>query len=287
MELKNVFKKAESNKRLPDGVSIQPREPDTEALRKAPKLWLGNNAQLTAFNNVFSLYIPRGELFFIRSVRNYKDQIKDPELKAMVVAFMQQETLHSKAHDAFNESFKLHGFDVDGELEYIYKIFDRVEKYVPKIIQLGMTVFFEHITATMAAGAFEGQLAGEIDPEVHAFNLWHAAEELEHKNVAFDVFKEVGGGYLTRALSGFVAPLIMFPFVRRSMKRMLKVYNEPATEDNKRQFKIVEAAKERQALVIKKFYSPSFHPWNQDDRGILNQWYERFNVSGEVASHSL
>lgn len=279
MELKNRFNKAESGNHLPSGVSIQPREPDMSALRNTPKLWFGGNPRLTIFNNVFSLYIPRGELFFIRSVRYYKDQIKDPELQAMITAFMQQETLHSKAHDAFNESFKNHGFDVDKELEYINRHFDWVEKWVPKRIQLGMTVFFEHLTASMAEGAFEIPKEESIIPlDVKEFFQWHAAEELEHKNVAFDVLTEIGGGYVTRMVSAILGPLLMLPAVRKTGQRMRKVYNESMTEENKQQMKEKGEADKRLKKQVRKYYSPSFHPWKQDDREILKQWYESISI---------
>jgi len=282
MKLINKHKKVESNAHLPEGISIQPRQPDMDALSKTQKLWFGKNRPLTIFSNVFSLYIPRGELFFIRSVRHYKDDIKDPELKAMVVAFMQQEVLHAKAHDAFNESFKEHGFDVDGELERIYKLFDQIEKYVPKKIQLGMTVFLEHITATMAADAFTNETTAEIvDPEVLAFNQWHAAEELEHKNVAFDVLKEVGGGYFTRITSALLAPILIAPAIKDSMKRMAEVYNEPVTEENREQFRRLRPSQMEQLKTIRKYFIPKFHPWKQDDTGLLMGWYDNFKDGGD------
>lgn len=289
MEVKNLFKKAESTRHLPEGVHIQPRQPNVEALKYTPKLWFGNNSALTTFANVFSLWIPRGEIFFIRSVRHYNDRIKDPELKEMVTAFMQQETLHAKAHDAFNESFKQHGFDVDAELEFIYKTFDRIEKWVPKRIQLGMTVFFEHMTATMAASAFQNKFeAGIKDPEVHAFNLWHAAEELEHKNVAHDVLTEIGGGYLTRIFSAFFGPLIMFPAFKKSMQRMRAVYNEPLSEENKNQLRQVQASRAKRVERVKAFYKPGFHPWDQDDTHMLKKWYEKLDeAEGEAPNFTL
>lgn len=279
MKLNKVFKKAESSKRLPPGVSIQPREPDMSALRNAPKLWFGGNPSLTCFHNVFSLYIPRGELFFIRSVRYYKDRIKDPELQGMVTAFMQQETLHSKAHDAFNESFKTHGFDVDAELEFINQQFEWIEKWVPKKIQLGMTVFFEHLTASMAEGAFEGNDLEEqmVPADIKAFHQWHAAEELEHKNVAFDVLTEVGGGYITRMISAFLGPLLLYPAVRESTKRIKAAYNEPLTDKNKQQLRDLRSSDQTLKKRVKKFYSPFFHPWKQDDTKILEQWYQGIN----------
>jgi len=284
MELKNVFKKAESKRHLPEGIAIQPREFDIEVLRQTPKLWLENNPISTIGTNVFSLYIPRGELFFIRSVRHFKDQIKDPELKSMIVAFMQQETLHAKAHDAFNESFKNYGFDVDSELKFINEKFEWIEKYVPKKIQLGMTVFFEHLTATRASSALTNLPNNStISEEVKAFLMWHAAEELEHKNVAFDVFKEVGGGYFLRIFSALLGPYLLFPYVKETTLRMTQAYNEPLTDENKLQFKMrkeknkTEMLKSKQA--IKQYFQPFFHPNKIKDTHLLFNWYKKTQVA--------
>ena len=61
--------------------------------------------------------------------------------------------------------------------------------------QLAITVALEHVTATLAAVLLEQRsttLAG-ADSRVAEVWLWHAAEETEHRSVAFDVYARVGG----------------------------------------------------------------------------------------------
>ena len=56
----------------------------------------------TAFLNTFSIVLPVGERFFIDSVRAYRDQITDPELKKAVTAFIGQEAMHGREHEDYN-----------------------------------------------------------------------------------------------------------------------------------------------------------------------------------------
>ena len=50
-----------------------------------------------------SAVFPDGEDFFVRSVRNFRDQITDPELKRQVAGFIGQEAMHGREHRAFND----------------------------------------------------------------------------------------------------------------------------------------------------------------------------------------
>src|SRR3546814_6631164 len=52
---------------------------------------------------VLSATFPKGEQFFVDSVRNFRDQITDEELRRQVAGFIGQETMHGREHDRFNE----------------------------------------------------------------------------------------------------------------------------------------------------------------------------------------
>ena len=59
---------------------------------------------------MLSAVFPEGEDFFVRSVRNYRDQITDPVLKEQVKGFIGQEALHGREHRAFNERLQELGY---------------------------------------------------------------------------------------------------------------------------------------------------------------------------------
>ena len=97
-----------------------------------------------------SAVFPDGEDFFVRSVRRYRDQITDPDLKRQVNGFIGQEAMHGREHRAFNDRLD--------QLGYPTKRFERItakglalrERMLPPISNLAATAALEHFTATLA-----------------------------------------------------------------------------------------------------------------------------------------
>src|SRR5947199_6702366 len=57
-----------------------------------------------------SAVFPDGERYFVRSVRNFRDQIDDPELKRRVAGFIGQEAMHGTEHRLFNQRLDAVGY---------------------------------------------------------------------------------------------------------------------------------------------------------------------------------
>jgi predicted metal-dependent hydrolase len=78
--------------------------------------------------------------------------------------------------------------------------FGLLEKVVGKDKQqrigLAITAALEHYTASIAETVLKHRdiYMKECREDMRQMFLWHAAEEIEHKSVAFDVFKDVAGG---------------------------------------------------------------------------------------------
>jgi hypothetical protein len=257
------------------GDFIQPRKFEFRDLDAVPQDWFAGNPIATHIENAFSLVIPPGERFFIRAVRNYADRIADPELADLARAFVQQEGLHMRAHNELNESFKRFGVDVDREIAYAEKVFAWIEKRVPKKIQLGMTAFLEHITATGAHTLFmEPIVAQSMHPEMLRFWRWHAVEELEHKAVAFDVFRKIGGGYFIRVVSAITAiVLLAWPFERIARRMINGDPRGASAEDRRRARALQRQTIPPQIRLIAQYFKPGFHPSDFDDRAHLEEWY--------------
>lgn len=190
---------------------IVPRSLDVD-FRAVPRHWLAGNAAATAVANGVNLLFPHGERFFVRSVKHFLDQIDDPELRAAVKGFFGQEGRHAHAHDRFNAILRAQGFEVDRFLAGYQRLASWLEAHTPARLNLAVTAACEHFTAILAEGAFTRNILDHAAPEMRELLAWHAAEELEHKAVAFDVLKAVdpsyalriaGLAYATAVLGGF------------------------------------------------------------------------------------
>jgi len=261
--------------RLPEGVVVQPRRFEFRDLDAVPQYWFGGNAIITHMENAFSLLIPPGERFFVRSVRAYEHCAKDPELAELVRGFAQQEGLHMRAHNEFNASFARFGVDVDREVAYAERAIARMERWLPRKMRLGATVFLEHLTAVGAHMLFtRPELAEMMHPEALRFWRWHGAEELEHKAVAFDLFKEAGGGYLLRVLSAIAAVAFLLPSMQRMIVRMVKEDPNRVTPEMRQQARdLNKKLAGPQLRMLGRYFKPSFHPWDEGDGQYLRAWY--------------
>ena len=69
---------------------------------------------------------------------------------------------------------------------------------MPAKINLAGTAAAEHFTAILAHGAFSEGILDSLHPKMRELLSWHAAEEIEHKAVAFDVLRQVDPSYAVR-----------------------------------------------------------------------------------------
>ncbi|MCX5469391.1 metal-dependent hydrolase [Acinetobacter nematophilus] len=153
-----------------------------------------HNSVVTALFVVLSAMFPPGELFFIESVRNVRDQITDEKLLEDIRNFIAQEAFHSREHQSLNQHLIQSDYPEVAEIEAKTKAkLDEFRK-LPKVEQLAATVVMEHYTATLARLLLTDPLIKQRTIQENR-NLWewHALEELEHKSVAFDVLVAIGG----------------------------------------------------------------------------------------------
>ena len=80
-------------------------------------------------------------------------------------------------------------------------------KEVPKVLdhqwdlfRLGVIATVEHMTCVLGKYALYNKRWEELgaDPEMIDLIKWHGSEEIEHRTVAFDLYRHLGGGYLAR-----------------------------------------------------------------------------------------
>ncbi len=254
------------------------RQPDFDyAKDEVPRYWWDNDPAKTLLLAAMSSGFPSGERFFIDSVRYFQSHIKDPELKAAVKAFIGQEAHHSKEHEAMNGFLQERGIDLAKLEREVQWFMDYMRMKFSPERQLAHTVAVEHFTALMAEEfmlKYDDAL-DTMDPRVAPLWAWHAIEESEHKAVAFDVYKAVGGSEWVR-ITEMLSVSILFPlFTTMHLTRLMR--------DEGQLFNVRSWAKfanyawgypgvfRRMAPAYLRFYRPSFHPWQQDATRLVEK----------------
>jgi uncharacterized protein len=213
--------------------TVAPRKTEFD-VGSAPIHWLDGDAQSTHTMNVGNLLFPTGERFFNDSLRNALPYVTDETIRREIRGFLGQEVTHANEHERCVERMRELGIDFERALARFEGVRRRLNAAVDSLPEplrrqavlqmLAATAAAEHLTASLAGYVLEGNSWSEIDvdPEMRHLFLWHAAEEIEHRHVAFDVYAHVGGGYLRRALTMLpvgLLVLVLWPLLTTEIMR--------------------------------------------------------------------
>jgi hypothetical protein len=274
----------------PDRVVPTRRMSFEESMRDVPKYFAADGdligCHLTA---ALSSVFPEGEDYFVRSVRHFRDQITDPVLKRQVAGFIGQEAVHGREHRVFNDRLS--------ELGYPTKRYERLtksglelrERILSPTSNLAATAALEHFTATLAqlvlSDEEERHLFGH--PAVRDLFVWHALEESEHKAVAFDVYKAVGGSERMRV---WTMNVLVFGFAAgMSLGVLISLLGDRATyrrgnlRQSWRRFKVSPVVRRQTWDQLRDYNRPDFHPDDNDTDALVDRWRkELFGDAGTL-----
>jgi uncharacterized protein len=260
-----------------------------ESMRDLPRHFAGDGDLVSghviaALSSVF----PDGEDYFVRSVRHYRDRITDPALKRQVSGFIGQEAVHGREHRVFNDRLAELGYPTKQ-----FESFTRVglrfrERILPAISNLAATAALEHFTATLAELVLTSEEIRDLmgAEAVRDLFVWHALEESEHKAVAFDVYRAVGGGERLRV---FTMNFFRFGFVLgMGFSVVLSLLSDRATYRRGNLRRSVRRLKSSPIVdpavwaQLKDYNRPDFHPDDSDTTELVETW--RAELFGEHGS---
>jgi predicted metal-dependent hydrolase len=254
------------------------RKLNVDLSRGFARHWMGGDVYRTAFMNALSMSFPLGEQMFIDSVRAVPaDTLPDGGLRAEVKDFIGQEASHRFVHQQYNAELARQGYDYTLEP----KTRKRVELIatLPVHDRLAITCALEHYTAMLADFVLRHPAWLErAEPQMRTLWSWHAAEESEHKAVAFDVYRASGGRYWKRVLWYLHVSLIFWWETSQQTVHNLK--RDRALWSWRTWGSAARAWFGRQGLawhLLKPgldYLSPRFHPWQHDNRALLQMWLE-------------
>jgi len=162
------------------------------------------------------LYVALLEPFIVKSLRRVLPQVRDEELKENVDRFCRQEAQHYQQHERFNALVLGHGYPgLEARVQVLREDFERFLEQEDDKFRVG---FVEGFEANTTQGALFLLGTGMLDhPDTHPrfgeLFKWHMLEEIEHRNVAFDIYQHLYGDYLYRARMCWVAQHHMAKFI--------------------------------------------------------------------------
>jgi predicted metal-dependent hydrolase len=256
--------------------------------RDVPRYWLGGRKSVTTFFDNLSVFFPVGERFFMHTVHAHQRHVKDEALLREVRAFCGQEGLHGREHERYNAWLLSHGLPVDRLERSVDRLLKGVKKRLPLRMQLAATCALEHFTAIMAQ-----MLLGHPEnlegahPTMAALWRWHAAEENEHRAVAYDVYMASGGHYAERVTVMLVASLIFWARVARHQVQLMKADGTASSPEEWRallSYLFVTPGTLRRILPhYLAYYRPGFHPSDIDSSALLAEWERELGSSETYA----
>ena len=186
--------------------------------------WNSTKPVFSQLANAASMFLPYMEPFIIDSIRKALPHITDSALREEAKAWMGQEAEHFKQHRRFNEALIAAGYPQLREREkQIEREYQTRSKRSLKY-QVAYTAGFEVMALSIAHTLLEQReyFFGEADGPVASLWLWHLIEEIEHKNLAFDVYQHVYGGHWYRAYGILCALIHQVGMMRGTYIELLK-----------------------------------------------------------------
>jgi predicted metal-dependent hydrolase len=261
-----------------------------------PRHWLGGRRAVTSLLNNLSVFFPAGERWFVEAVRAHLSAVDDPavssvrslracgpELLRDARAFCGQEGAHSREHVRYNAVVRAHGYPVDWMERRIERLLAFFTRVLPPRSKLAATCALEHFTALLAHFLLEDdRILADGHPVMAAMWRWHAAEENEHKAVAFDVFRAAGGTYFERVWTMIVATGIFWSLVAMQQVKLMRVDGMLASAREWRdlaRFAFGEVKVGRLGWLYLQYYRPGFHPNDIDASELLERWKRELATS--------
>ncbi|HWC38918.1 MAG TPA: metal-dependent hydrolase [Acidimicrobiales bacterium] len=260
-----------------------------DSLQTVPRHFAaGEDLILSHVAAVLSGVFPDGEDFFVRSVRRFRKEVTDPEFNRQVAGFIGQEAMHGREHRAFNNRLAELGYPTKRVEAFIRRVLKARERLLSPLSNLANTAAAEHFTATLAELLLSDQETRDLFDHdgVRDLFLWHALEESEHKAVAFDVYRAVGG---TERMRIWTMKVLRTMFIATTSIHVLlgllgdkDTYHPARLRRSWKTFRNSPLMRKELWRRLKDYDRPGFHPDDRDNTELVSTW--RQHLFGEQGS---
>jgi len=241
--------------------------------------WSPRRPEFAASANSVSLLMPYMEPYVVASVRSALPDLDD-DLRERTEHYLRQELQHHRQHRRFND-----------ELVSAYPGLRRVESWMQRSYRWLARTRSRPFSVAYAAGfeavAFNAarwvdrradELFADADPLPTTLLLWHLAEEVEHKSVAFDVYEAIGGTRRTYAVASIVAMVMLAWFSLLGTLTMLAADRRllsPVTHWRMTRWTFSFTFDLLPAILVSAL--PGHHPSRLRDPAWMSAWLRQFD----------
>jgi predicted metal-dependent hydrolase len=217
---------------LPDKVVLRAREVRFD-WTGMPPAFIPGEPFASHLLNVLHILLPEGERWFVKIFGEALPLIKDDELREDVIGFIGQEGMHAHAHQLVQDYFTSQGMDNRPYVRDIEYMFQRLlgdrnltgrkqEEWL--IERLAFVAAIEHVTAFLGNWVLDTPAldAAGGDPRMLDLLRWHGAEEVEHRAVAYDVYRHVDGRYFRRIRTYAISGIVLLWLFRRGCAHLME-----------------------------------------------------------------
>ena len=235
--------------------------------------------------NSVSLLMPYAEPYFVKSVRSALPQL-DSSVTARTEDYLRQELQHHVQHRRLNDVIGARYpriIRIEGWMRRTYGWLSRTRS---QRFNLAFAAGSETIAYALArwAEAHLGEFFDGADPVAATLFLWHLAEEVEHKTVAFDVYEQIDGSKLRYSAAMVLSFCLLAWFTIISTCTMLFAEHRlfrPVTW-----FRLVKWSMSLSFEILPDMLvsaMPGHHPSDFTDPTLLVAWLQEFDpVTGTM-----
>lgn len=196
---------------------------------QTPRHWVPDDVLTTHVLNGMHVLLPAVEHWFCRLANQSLPYVTDAALRADLKGFVAQEGAHAKAHLGAESYFAAHGIDASRFKARLDWLFRNLLNDTPLglrgpftrwprqwlALRMGGIACLEHYFCFLGTWALQARALDDsgADPAMLDLVRWHAAEEVEHRTVAFDAYRALAGEGLSAYLGRQAPMALAFPAI--------------------------------------------------------------------------
>lgn len=178
------------------------RKPDSP--QNVDGVWNPKHPFISHYYTTYALLVPESENYIVRSSKKfYKDSIHKEDLKKCFA----QEGNHSLVHSEFSQKYRQLDYKLDKFLSLYKKIsYYLPEKYCSKKFNLVGAAASEQMNTAISSASLRIPELEDGPGETLQMLKWHFLEEIEHREVIFNLMEE-------NKVNFFLKLYVMFNFL--------------------------------------------------------------------------